>query len=100
MKLAVIGVGLIGGSFALALKKARVVSHVTGAGRSRANLRLARRRGIIDSIAASAAEAVRGADLILIATPVSHFGEVFAESKGLFELVNYQEYTCFLRHAQ
>ena len=82
MKLAVIGVGLIGGSFALALKKARAVSHVVGAGRSRANLRLARRRGIIDSIATSPAEAARGADLILVATPVSHFGRIFSQIKG------------------
>ena len=44
MRLAVIGVGLIGGSFALALKQAGKVSHVVGAGRSRANLELALER--------------------------------------------------------
>ena len=81
MKLAVIGVGLIGGSFALALKRAKVASHVIGAGRSRANLRLARRRGIIDSIAPSAAAAAAGADLILVATPVSHFDKIFSAIK-------------------
>ena len=82
MKLAVIGVGLIGGSFALALKRAKVASHVIGAGRSRANLRLARRRGIIDSVAPSPAAAAAGADLILVATPVSHFGRIFSQIKN------------------
>src|SRR6267142_861051 len=67
MRLAVIGVGLIGGSFALALKQAGRVAHVVGAGRSRANLELARERRIIDSIAPDAAAAARGADLVLVA---------------------------------
>ena len=77
-RVAVIGVGLIGGSFALALKRARACGHVVGAGRSKANLALAKRRGIIDSIAASPAEAARDADLVLIATPVSHFEKIFS----------------------
>jgi len=78
MKLAVIGVGLIGGSFALALKQSKAVSHVVGVGRNRANLELALERGIIDSIAPDPAAAARGADLILIATPVAQFPAVFA----------------------
>jgi prephenate dehydrogenase len=78
MKLAVIGVGLIGGSFALALKQAKAVSHVVGVGRNSANLKLARERGILDSIAPDPAAAARGADLILIATPVAQFPTVFA----------------------
>jgi len=81
-KLVVIGVGLIGGSFALALKRARACGHVVGAGRSRANLRRARRLGIIDSIAPNAAAAARGADLILVAAPVSHFGRIFSSLKN------------------
>ena len=40
-KVAVIGVGLIGGSFALALKQARLCGHVVGVGRGAANLKLA-----------------------------------------------------------
>jgi len=86
MKLAVIGVGLIGGSFALALKQARAVSHVVGVGRNAANLELARERGIVDSIAPDPASAARGADLVLIATPVAQFPGVFSslkDSKGL-----------------
>lgn len=77
MRLAVIGVGLIGGSFALALKKAGKVSHVVGAGRNRANLDLAHERGIVDSIASDAAAAARDADVILVAAPVAQFTAIF-----------------------
>jgi prephenate dehydrogenase len=76
MRLAVIGVGLIGGSFALALKQAKAVSHVVGVGRDPANLKLALERGAIDSMAPDAAAAARGADLILISTPVAQFPRI------------------------
>jgi len=79
MRLAVIGVGLIGGSFALALKQAGRVSHVVGAGRSRANLDTARERGILDSIATDAAAAARNADVVLISTPVAQFRKVLGQ---------------------
>jgi prephenate dehydrogenase len=85
MKLAVIGVGLIGGSFALALKQARAVSHVVGVGRNAANLKTALERGIIDSIAPDAAAAARGADLVLVATPVAQFTEIFKVLAGSLE---------------
>jgi len=78
MKLAVIGVGLIGGSFALALREAGKVSRVVGAGRSRTNLELARERRIIDEIAPDAASAARGADLVLLAAPVAQLPQLFA----------------------
>jgi prephenate dehydrogenase len=77
-RLAVIGVGLIGGSFALALKKARAVTHVVGAGRTRRNLASALRLGIIDEIAADAAVAVRDADFVLLGMPVGQMPEVMA----------------------
>jgi prephenate dehydrogenase len=77
MRLAVIGVGLIGGSFALALKQAKQVSHVVGVGRNAANLKTALERGIIDSTAPDAAAAARGADLVLVATPVGQYLGVF-----------------------
>jgi prephenate dehydrogenase len=84
MKLAVIGVGLIGGSFALALKQAKAASHVVGVGRNAANLKLALERGIIDSTAPNAAAAARGADLVLVAAPVAQFKEIFASlAEGL-----------------
>jgi len=73
-RVAVIGVGLIGGSFALALKAAKLCGHVVGIGRSAANLQLAKERGIIDSIAAQAGDA----DLVLVATPVAQFPAVLA----------------------
>ena len=80
-RVAVIGVGLIGGSFALALKRARVADHIVGAGRSRANLRRALKRRAIDSIAGSAGAAAKGADLVFISTPVSHYEKIFKEIK-------------------
>jgi prephenate dehydrogenase len=82
MRLAVIGVGLIGGSFALALKQSKAVSHAVGVGRNPANLELALERGIIDSIAPDAAAAARGADLVLISTPVAQFPDVFTRLAG------------------
>ncbi|MGH8690185.1 MAG: prephenate dehydrogenase [Burkholderiales bacterium] len=82
MRLAVIGVGLIGGSFALALKQAKAVSHVVGVGRNAANLKLALERGAIDSTAQDPATAARGADLVLISTPVAQFPKVFASLTG------------------
>ena len=78
MKLAVIGVGLIGGSFALALKKANAVSHVVGVGRSAANLKLALERGIIDSIAKD----VGDADVVLVAAPVGQYPAIFKSLQG------------------
>jgi prephenate dehydrogenase len=69
-KIVVFGVGLIGGSFALALKKAGVVGEVVGIGRSQATLDEALRLGIIDRIGVCDAATLRDADLILLATPV------------------------------
>ncbi len=77
-KLVVIGVGLIGGSFALALKKARVVKQVVGVGRSRKNLQIAMRRGIIDQAETDMARAVADADLVLIGAPVGQMPGIFA----------------------
>jgi prephenate dehydrogenase len=85
-RLAVIGVGLIGGSFALGLKQAKAVSYVVGVGRNTANLKLALERGIIDAIAPDPGAAARDADLVLVATPVAQFPAIFAslaESKAL-----------------
>jgi prephenate dehydrogenase len=78
-RVAVIGVGLIGGSFALALKEARACGHVVGAGRSAANLRKALELGVIDSIAPDAVAAAHNADLVLLATPVAQFLKLFRE---------------------
>jgi prephenate dehydrogenase len=79
-KVAIVGVGLIGGSFALALKEKKLCGQVVGAGRGAANLALALERGVIDVTATgadSAAGAVRGADLVLVAAPVAQFETIF-----------------------
>ncbi|OGA01607.1 MAG: prephenate dehydrogenase [Betaproteobacteria bacterium RIFCSPLOWO2_02_67_12] len=76
-RVAVIGVGLIGGSFALALKAAGLARRVVGAGRSQANLDLALERGVIDAVASSAAHAAQDAELVLVATPVAQYPQVF-----------------------
>ena len=73
-KIAVFGVGLIGGSFALALKRQSAVAEVVGVGRRRETLEQAVRLGLIDRIASDVADAVNGADLILLAAPVAQTG--------------------------
>lgn len=75
-RLAVVGVGLIGGSVALALKRAGVVGHVVGIGRGRANLERALALGVIDEIAADPASGVARADAIVVAVPVGQFDSV------------------------
>jgi prephenate dehydrogenase len=75
-KLVIIGVGLIGGSFALALKNAQAVKHVVGVGRTRKNLNTALKLGVIDEISLDARDAVRDADMVLIGTPVGQMAGV------------------------
>jgi len=76
--LVVIGTGLIGGSLALALKKAGVVERVTGVGRNRDNLELAKTRGIVDDWTHDIAAAVSDADIVLLAVPMTAYESVFA----------------------
>ncbi|MCL4470469.1 MAG: prephenate dehydrogenase/arogenate dehydrogenase family protein [Gammaproteobacteria bacterium] len=78
-KLVIIGVGLIGGSFALALREAGVAREIVGAGRSAANLEEALRLGAIDRIAPDAAEAVRDADLVMLAVPVGQMAALMQQ---------------------
>ncbi len=77
--LVVIGTGLIGGSFALALKRKGLVERVTGVGRGRANLDHALKLGIIDAIGENPAAAVKEADLVLAAIPVGAMPALFRE---------------------
>jgi prephenate dehydrogenase len=77
-KLVVVGVGLIGASFALALKEAGAVRRVVGVGRSRANLEHALAHRAIDEIVADPAAAADGADFVLVATPVAAMAAAFA----------------------
>lgn len=78
-KLAIIGVGLIGGSFAMALREAGMVREIVGVGRSAANLQEALNCGAIDRIAAGAAAAVQDADLVMLAVPVGQMAAVMQQ---------------------
>ncbi|HVN63078.1 MAG TPA: prephenate dehydrogenase/arogenate dehydrogenase family protein [Candidatus Binataceae bacterium] len=69
-KMAVCGVGLIGGSLAMIARDKGLVESVSGIGRTQANLDIALRRGIIDSATRDPAEGARGADLIVLAVPI------------------------------
>jgi prephenate dehydrogenase len=72
----IIGVGLIGGSFALSLRKAGFKGRISGVGRSRENLVRAKELGMIDEYFTEAGEAVRDADIILLSTPVGQFPRI------------------------
>ncbi len=69
-RIVICGVGLIGGSFALALKARGLVREVVGIGRTTASLERARALGLIDSFATDWATALDGAELVLLAMPV------------------------------
>lgn len=77
-KIVIFGVGLIGGSLALALRRAAVVERIVGVGRSPDNLNRALGLGIIDEATWDVAAALQGADLALIAVPVAQAGKVMA----------------------
>lgn len=72
--LAVVGIGLIGGSFAAALRRAKQVGRVLGVGRSQASMERAQALGLIDE-AVSLEQAAQRADLIMLATPVGAMAE-------------------------
>ncbi|MGD8429825.1 MAG: prephenate dehydrogenase/arogenate dehydrogenase family protein [Ectothiorhodospiraceae bacterium] len=69
-RLAIIGVGLIGGSLALALRESGVVGEIVGCGRSEDSLRRAVELGVVDRYCTDAAEAVRDADVVVLGVPL------------------------------
>lgn len=75
-KLTVIGVGLIGGSLAMALRKKGMVGEIVGVGRSISNLELAVKLDVINKFTTDPASGVMDADLVVIATPVASVPEV------------------------
>jgi prephenate dehydrogenase len=77
-KLVICGVGLIGGSFALALRRAGVVRRIVGIGRSEASLARAVELGVIDEAAGEWAAALDGAEVVLLAPPVGQMDAVTA----------------------
>lgn len=78
-KIAIVGVGLIGGSFALALKRAGVVASVAGWDADADNLNLACQLQVIDEASASLKDAVSGAELVMLAVPVGKMADVALE---------------------
>ncbi len=70
-KLVIFGVGLIGGSVALAVKKAGFVTHIVGIGRSDKSLHEALNLGVIDAAQTNVGAAINAADMVLIAAPVA-----------------------------
>jgi prephenate dehydrogenase len=77
-RMLVAGVGLIGGSLALAARTAGLVGEVVGFGRGAANLEVARANGLVDRVTRDAAAAVAGADLVVLAAPVGACAELAA----------------------
>ncbi len=75
-KVTIIGVGLIGASFALALKRYKLCNQITGHGRSLENLLKAKAKAIIDSFEFDPAKACNGSDLVVFATPVGSFIDI------------------------
>jgi prephenate dehydrogenase len=84
-QLGLIGCGLMGGSFALALKRAGLVKRVVGYSKSPSTTERARQMGVIDVEAPSALLAVSGADIVLLAVPVA---ATEATLKAIRHLVN------------
>lgn len=78
-RMAVIGVGLIGGSFARVLREKGAVLEVVGIGRGEANLKRGVELGVLDSYSLDPKEGVRGADLVFLATPVCSIPAMVAE---------------------
>jgi len=77
-RLAVVGVGLIGGSLARALRAAGEVGEIVGCGRGRANLDRAVELGVIDRYSHDVGEAVAGADTVFVAVPLGAMRDAFA----------------------
>lgn len=84
-KVAILGVGLIGASFALALKKTGLCNKVAGYGRTEENLKRAEEKGMIDAFARDPEKVCEGADLIVFATPVGVFKDVAQKIRDSFK---------------
>jgi prephenate dehydrogenase len=84
-QLGVVGTGLMGGSFALALKRAGLVRRVIGYSKSPSTTERAKKLGVIDDAAESALLAVSGSDIVLIAVPVAATETTFKAIRHLVE---------------
>lgn len=77
-RLAIIGVGLIGGSLARALRRANACAEVVGVGRNAERLQTAVELGVVDRFSTDLAEGVAGADMVVVAVPMLTMEKVFA----------------------
>jgi prephenate dehydrogenase len=78
-RMAVVGVGLIGGSLARVLREKNEVSEIIGIGRTEKNLCRAVELGVIDSYSRDSREGVKGADLVFLSTPVCSITRVLSD---------------------
>ena len=81
-KLCVIGVGLIGGSLAIALRRVGYCEEVIGAGRSKERLQVAQDLCVIDSYSTNISEAVADADMVFVSVPMGAMAAVFKQIDG------------------
>ena len=84
-RLAIIGVGLIGGSLARALRAGGHVREIVGHGRGLGNLQAAVELGVIDRAATSPADAARGAEMVVLAVPLGGAAEILAALAPVLE---------------
>ncbi len=84
-KVAIIGVGLIGGSLAMVLKAKGLCDTIVGIGRGKENLETAKQMGLIDEYTHDIAEGVQGADLVVLAVPVMSIEGVVKRAASSFK---------------
>ena len=78
-KVCIIGLGLIGGSIGLAIKRSNISNQITGYARSNSTLERAIELGLVDSVRDNLKDAVNNSDLVILATPLSTFRELVEE---------------------
>jgi len=78
--IAIIGVGLIGGSIGLALRERKLARQIVGIGRRRESLEMALARGCVTQISTNIAEGVKQAELVIVCTPVESIAQHVAEA--------------------
>ena len=84
-RLAILGVGMIGGSFALALKSKDAVTEVVGFGRSAERLQIAHDLGVIDRFSCELEEVIVGSDVVLLAMPIDASKRIFSSLAPLLQ---------------
>lgn len=78
-KVCILGLGLIGGSIGLAIKRSNISNQITGYARSNSTLERAIELGLVDSVKDNLKDAVNNSDLVILATPLSTFRELVEE---------------------